>query len=162
MCYICDQEAQVKETQGNPVEFWRPKELTVNVGQLADAVRRAALNNPDKIYERPADGGCKYTHEVENNFVPGCIVGQGIFDLTGQVVEQSSLNTAVNGGIWLQALNADDGVDMWGDTKVSEDPLTRYLVRWLRSVQSRQDDGRPWGEAVTYADQNTLFADYTR
>lgn len=160
MCYICDQENQVEES--GTLDFWDPETNAVNVGQLADAVRSAALRNPDKIYERPNGGGCKYTHETEDEkFCPGCIVGQGIFDITGQVVDQSALGMSVNSGVWLRALNAASvEPDKWGDTKVSDDPLTRYLTRWLRTVQSQQDDGKPWGEAVSYADQWTHFADY--
>lgn len=158
MCYICDQAGQVQDAVG---KIWNPETERVNVAQLADAVRQAALDNPDKIYERLNGGGCKYTHEIGGEMVPGCIVGQGIFDLTGRLVDQDTLGMSVNSSSWKVALCATDGeADMFGDATPSRDPLTRYLVSWLRAVQGKQDDGKTWGDSVAYADRNIRFAEY--
>lgn len=144
-------------------ETWDPKVQAVNVAQLADAVRRAALENPDKRYERPADSPCQYTHTTGEDYkmVPGCIIGQGIFNLTGKVVDQSVMRGGVSNSIWRTALGATDGeVDDWGDAITVDDPMTKYLVSWLNRVQGQQDDRKKWSEAVAHADRYTFFADF--
>lgn len=160
MCYLCNQAEQV---QDGVTETWDPKLEPITVAELADAVRQAALCNPDKIYERPGTTGCKYTHEIDDKMVPGCIVGQGVFDLTGKVVDQGRFGVAVDGSAWKLALGATSGEkDLYGEAITLQDPLTKYLVTWLRSVQSQQDDGETWGDAVAYADKFTRFADYAK
>lgn len=156
MCYICEQEKQV---QAGTTEFWNPETQRINVAELADAVRQASLNDPNKVYQRPKGSGCLYTHEADDGqgLVPGCIVGQAVFNITGNVVQQSALNTAVNGSAWVSALHIVEGEVVDGDFTLVKDPLTRYLVRWLRNVQSKQDDGNTWAKSVAYADENTTF-----
>jgi hypothetical protein len=157
MCFMCDQEMQVKDA-ANLV--WSPETEKVSIAQLADAVREAALAAPDKIYERPESGGCKYTHNVEDKLIPGCIVGQGIFDITGKVVDQTVLTGNVNNTKWALALNAlGEEPDYWGD-RAPKDALSEYLLAWLREVQYRQDSGGSWGNAVTGADNTVKFADH--
>jgi len=160
MCHICEQEKRAK-AEGT-TEVWNPETEKVSIARLADAVRAASIANPDKIYERPTGGGCKYTHNTETDkMVPGCIVGQGIFDLTSKVVDNTTMHGAVNNSNWIIALGASSGeMDRWGDAAVADDPLTQYLVQWLRNVQGKQDDGQKWGDAVAYADRATRFAHY--
>lgn len=156
MCEACQQALQV---QASTTEVWNPEEQPITVAQLADAVRRAAKKDPTRVYQRPEGGGCKYTHDVVGGKVPGCIVGQGVFDQTGKVVDQPSLNSSVDAIIWVKALGACTSVDVWGGP-IIDDSLSRYLVAWLRNVQGRQDGGETWGGAVAYADRNTSFARY--
>lgn len=156
MCYMCTQAEQVADG------VWDPKGFRVSVARLADAVRTAAMLNPDKIYERPKGSGCLYTHDGEDGQkIPGCIVGQGIFDITGKVVDQSTLRGSVNNERWMKALNAGiDDVDDFGDV-ILKDSLTRYLAKWLRVVQAQQDDGQKWGDSVAYADRTVRFSTYS-
>jgi hypothetical protein len=165
MCYVCEQAEQVRTDKNLPTElFWNPETRKVSVVQLADAVRRAALANPDKVYDRRPYTGCMYTHTdpETGEYHPGCIVGQGIFDLTGLPVDQDALPGAVNNDKWRVALNATTGErDSWGEVILVDDPLTRYLVDWLRIVQAQQDGGKPWGEAIAFADRTLRFASFT-
>lgn len=160
MCYLCEQAEQVKT---GTTENWDPSEEFVSLAKLADAVRKAAISNPNKVYQRQVGFGCKYTHGAENGqgFVPGCIVGQGIFDLTGKVVDNTRMMGAVDNDRWKLALKASDGEqDAYGDLVLKDDPMTRYLVHWLRAVQAQQDDGVAWGRAVKFADDNVGFSTY--
>ena len=160
MCYKCELAEQVQQT----TEFWDPKEQPLSAAELADSVRKASIDNPDKVYERQPYSGCLYTHDVPNSTglkTPGCIVGQGVYDVTGKVVDDSLMRGSVGNSIWLEALNATTGEkNVYGDPIAAGDPLTRYLMAWLKAVQGQQDEGHKWSDAVAYADRTVRFSRY--
>jgi hypothetical protein len=145
MCYLCDEAIHEVSSADEIPDYWDPAVTPITAAELANAVRRVAQQEPDKIYERPVGSGCRYTHEVEETRAPGCIIGQAVFSLTGQVVHQESMKGSVSTGIWADTLS------------LNEDRMNGYLKNWLREVQANQDAGFTWSEAVRSADNNIRF-----
>ncbi len=129
------------------VEYWDG--TGVEPAVLEAHVRQLAAEQPDHVYDRDAypdrhTGGaaCKYTHTLEDNSkVPGCIVGQAIFNITGKLVNQENNQGSV---LDFQFMGAEyrRGGGGWSDR-----------AKFLANVQSHQDNGVPWGTAVARADQ---------
>lgn len=146
MCKVCHPQPEIVYGEGT----WNPDEVMVTPADLANAVRRAARNCPDKIYVKPSeDSLCLYTHtdDETGGKTPGCIVGFAINQLTGLYVDDNITRGAVNSTQWHNALKSENS------------PMRSFLFNWLRNVQAEQDLGRAWGEAVKYADEHTPFED---
>lgn len=129
-------------------EYWdgtgiTPEDLEAEVIRLA-AEQPDHVYSPSKFYdinqeaEYPPAPRCRYTHMQEDGTpVPGCIIGQAIFNLSGKPVEQATAQGTVLDFPFMreELINFS-----WNDR-----------ARFLNLVQSKQDGGRPWGEAVAYA-----------
>lgn len=129
------------------VEYWDGTGVSPEV--LEAHVRQLAAEQPDHVYDKDAypDRGvgaaCKYTHTLEDDSkVPGCIVGQAIFNITGKLVNQEN-----HGG----------GVLDFGFMRSEYDRNYEWSdrARFLSNVQSHQDNGVPWGTAVARADDKS-------
>jgi len=118
---------------------------TVNVSKLILAVRSLAAAFPDFIYEKPnKDSMCLYKRTRQpGGEMSGCIIGEALRK-TG--VSTAGLDKAASSGINYQL----DRVGL-----LPED--ARQSV-WLAEVQSEQDSGHTWAEAVRIADQNAPLA----
>ena len=110
------------------------------IGQkLIGIVRAKAAENPEFVYVRPRHedfrpGSCTYVRGAQ----PSCLIGHALWDadLIDSSFEQCGLNT-----VPITVLVHDMHLEL--------DNLELY---WLSGVQSYQDDGRPWGAAVEWAD----------
>lgn len=126
-------------------EYWDGTGVTA--GTLEGEVRRLAAEQPDHVYDATnfpdlkIGAKCKYTHTLEDKSqVPGCIVGQAIFNLTGKLVNQE-----IHGGGVLDFRFMRDEYNLgWSDR-----------ARFLANVQYHQDMQKPWGLAVTLADDKS-------
>lgn len=104
----------------------------VTINQLIAKVREIAAKRPDFVYEVP-DGGdvCQYVHEDGE---PGCIFGHAFTAL----------------GVEPDQLAKLDGVGViTGVLDKLEIEHTEEERAWCAMVQSLQDTGDPWGEAVS-------------
>lgn len=125
-----------------------PIRYPFNAVALKAAVREVAADRPDFKYEPEAtilsDGGkgstvCRYT---EQDGTPGCIIGQGVFYITGETVNELMMGGGISHDRWAKAL----GVSY----TVADDNYRAWV--WLCSVQSYQDFKHTWSQAVARAD----------
>lgn len=102
--------------------------------KLIAAVRAAANENPDFVYETTTDG-CVYV----NNGQASCIVGRGAWDLG--LIDSTFENDSENAGGVVSLLDTL-GLRLGTDE-----------INWLATVQDAQDSHVPWGKAVEKADE---------
>src|SRR5690606_1231334 len=111
----------------------------IDIKDVVKEVRRLAEEQPDHVYSAPeGEEICSYVTGKDGK---GCIVGQALSRLG---VPESALR----------------GIEGEGAYALPE--LIPYLAgredkrsrRWLTLIQSRQDGGRTWWQAVTEADQD--------
>jgi hypothetical protein len=127
---------------GNP-------ELNYTLFDLVDAVREAAAENPDFVYARRdfpnCEGVCTYTM---SDGTPDCIIGVGLAKCGDPVPawdEQKFYRISKDREIAGFAKRVWD--DYFNPTSESE-----YIAfNWLACVQTRQDAGEAWGEAIEVA-----------
>lgn len=102
----------------------------LTVEAVIDEVRNLANQRPDHVYQREADTAmCRYRHDDE----PGCIMGHALANLAP--------NYRPREGYGIRDVLVEAGLTV------------EYQQRcWLGEVQSNQDSGDPWGEAVRKAD----------
>lgn len=123
-------------------EYWDGTGITAE--QVGAEVRKLAAKRPEYVYDpenypdfNDGNARCKYTHTLGDGEtkVPGCIIGQAIFSLTGNPVDQS-----VHAG----------GV---ADLPFMAGVASRHKTgTFLKNVQRNQDMKMSWGEAVSAAD----------
>lgn len=119
-------------------------EFKTTVTELATAVREAAAKNPYNW------AGCTYTmpDDTGARLAPRCIVGQALFDLAPEEEKQDVLE-------YLSPLKGENVGHLISFQRYEILEGDRYSTeaRWLLAVQTRQDDGNSWAEAVEYADR---------
>ena len=135
------------------VEYWDGTGVTASI--LEAHVRRLAALQSEHVYDKDAypDRGvgasCKYTHTLEDNSkVPGCIVGQAIFNITGKLVKQEDHGGGVLDFLFMRSEHDGDNGE-WNDR-----------AKFLANVQGHQDNGVPWGRAVERADDRFDSGNY--
>ncbi len=118
----------------------------ITLKQLIEAIRQVAATEPDFVYDNNDDqSSCDYTPNARNRC--GCIVGEALM-LLGvsrerlRAVDLLGWNTNVS---WGMAVIIDELEDL-----VAPEALNSS---WVRQVQSAQDDGHSWGDAVADADE---------
>lgn len=128
------------------IEYWDGTGVEASV--LEAHVRQLAAEQPEYVYNPksfPDTGSgarCKYTHTLEDGSkVPGCIIGQAIFNITGKPVDQWRDSGGVLDFKFMRDAELDNFAGDWSDR-----------AKWLANVQSHQDRGISWGEAVRRAD----------
>lgn len=116
---------------------------------LKAACREVAADRPGFKYEpRPwilEDGtdGSTMGRYTEQDGTPGCIIGQGVYYITGETVDEAAMGGGVCHVRWADAL----GVDM----NKADDNYRAW--QWLCALQAFQDFRHTWGEAVKRADE---------
>lgn len=130
-------------------EYWDG--TGVEPAVLEAHVRQLAAEQPDHVYDkdnypdRYVGAACKYTHTLDDNSkVPGCIVGQAIFNITGKLVDQEYHQGGVMDFQFMRSEFTRDDEDYghWSDR-----------AKFLANVQNHQDSGLAWGDAVARADK---------
>lgn len=129
------------------VEYWDG--TGVEPAVLEAHVRQLAAEQPDHVYDKDAypDRGVgaayKYTHTLEDDSkVPGCIVGQAIFNITGKLVNQADHDGGVLDFGFMRS-EYDRVIEEWSDR-----------AKFLANVQGHQDNGVPWATAVARAEDH--------
>lgn len=136
------------------VEYWDG--TGVEPAVLEAHVRQLAAEQPDHVYnkdnwpDRNVGASCKYTHTLEDGSkVPGCIVGQAIFNITGKLVNQEDHGGGVlDFGFMRSEYDRENG-DGWTDR-----------AKFLANVQAHQDNGEPWARAIERAEDRTDTGNY--
>lgn len=104
--------------------------------ELVAKVREIAAEQPDFVYK---DEGCVYVRDGHGS----CIIGRAAMEL-GYIdasLEEQGLNWET-----VTRLANHVGID-----------CTRNEILWLQTVQSDQDAGVPWGDAVRIADKRKVW-----
>jgi hypothetical protein len=109
--------------------------------QVLSALRQIAEENPEKVYEAPADmrddwGSCYYVHrDDQGNESPGCIVGQVLHRL----------------GVPLADLKKAETLGATAAVQRTTEGVSDNVANLLRYVQVKQDRGQTWSKAVADA-----------
>ena len=153
MCYLCNEnyvEPKYDEKSRPIIEgvtWWDGQ--GVNASELREQIVRLAEDNP--LEER----ACFYsTSDGEGSYTSCCIVGQGVYELTGKVVYNEEWNGTVERVEWAKALGV--AVNEKQEGYVSLEKFSNYGqhvrdMKFVRAVQKKQDSGWPWGAAVRWA-----------
>ena len=112
-------------------------EPLTEIEQVVAWVRALAEEQPDFVYT-VVGNDCKYEPDADNP--NGCIVGAAMRNF-GKSVD----GRAYNGYAAQDAVRKSLGMDL------IEAPTIH--ARWINWVQTRQDTGRSWSEAVKQADR---------
>lgn len=113
--------------------------MSITEQDIINEVLRLAAENPDFVYQAPdyhpeeTRGTCVYIHDGNGS----CIVGQALVN-KGIDPEEIERFEGLPADLMLSNLGIKEEADQ-GQT-------------WLDQVQSYQDTGTPWGEAVEEAD----------
>ena len=106
---------------------------TLTIDEVDTAIRVLAAESPDFVYNtRKSGAGCFYHKEVlggEPN--KGCIFGQAFQRL----------------GVDMSNIGGDGISSLWSETHDVSTPYWNFPKEWAE-VQSIQDDGGTWGEAI--------------
>ena len=142
--------------------------------QLAHEVRKLADERPDFVYDEDGSG-CSYVYDSVNSEVgEGCIVGQalqalGVPCIALKMVDDATVDAAhlfldprlsewLHSGVSKKSaemLVAENlrgvprGTERWDDKEIP----SVMAMYWLNEVQSHQDTGTCWGNAVRKADE---------
>lgn len=114
----------------------------ITTQDLIDEVRKISAEMPDFVYMTGDVAGCSY-------------FGRGIGDPTGQccIMGQVFKNLSIDTS---KIDESHEGVSTVGeliwDQVIPVTPLNKSQVDWLNLVQSLQDEGISWGEAVSIVD----------
>ena len=111
----------------------------IKVSDLWAEVKKVAAEQPDYVYERPADG-CAY--EVDGK--PSCLVGHAMFRL-GMPLDL------------IRRCNSEGPIEyvldeFCGEFEESGDDGRAYRTL-LGLTQGAQDSGKPWGKAVSESER---------
>ncbi len=101
----------------------------LDIALLAEHVRKFAEAEPHMVVQ------CQYFYDNGN---PQCIVGHG---MALQGITRADLEDEDRNGTYI--------VTLLGDVL---DDDNRHTAAWIGKVQSRQDQGYTWADAVVYAD----------
>ena len=101
--------------------------------RLVEEVKRVALADPDRVYQRVGDV-CLYTYAGR----PSCLVGHAMWNLGMIDADFENYDYKVD--------NNDGVLDIVKALGIS---LTKAESTFLCRAQSRQDCGQAWGEAIS-------------
>lgn len=102
--------------------------------QIISAVRMVAARNPLFVFQ-PVGPFCEYVSGGK----PACNIGHALWDLG-----------LIDATMEVCAFNSADVRSLLGDQLGLH--LDPDEIKWLDLVQSSQDAEKPWGEAITFAD----------
>lgn len=103
-------------------------------------VRELVVANPDFIYESPlGEGSCVNVYEGKGS----CLIGQALFDLG--IIDASIETDRVNGS------------GIYSVIRKFELDISEPEANWLATVQSCQDCGLAWADAISHAEQENLL-----
>ncbi len=132
--------------------------LIPTMSHIVHAVRRLAVLYPEATYRQPDEmGACMYTvGDVTNGPIQeGCIIGQALI-AEGVAEDASNMDT--------QEVGAPDMLrQLVNDSHLAQDiaGIDQSTVRqWFGWVQSTQDQGMTWAEAIRAADDHHDITSY--
>jgi hypothetical protein len=109
--------------------------MTITATDVRAAICKLAAAHPDNTYQKPKGSNyCFYKKGDCSDGSCGCIVGQALVSLNVDFYEKVNASA--------QALLEELGI--MGDTRT---------MFWIGNVQTSQDGGSTWQEAITHADE---------
>ncbi len=127
-----------------------------HIATLVKRVRALADQYPDAVYQSKG-ASCSYlAGTVEGGpDTPGCIVGQAAHGyIRKDYLAQADIQGDNVGGL-IRYINAVNPHYLDTPRQVSDSDQI-----WLQVVQSRQDSGDSWGDAIRWADKAVADRDY--
>lgn len=126
---------------------------SITLLQLIEAIRQVAAGEPDFVYDT-ADrtASCDYAPNALNRC--GCIVGEALALLGVPRERLARLDMMAAGNGQINSWGTRPLAGVLADL-VEPDALYSY---WVILVQTAQDGGRSWAEAVAYADELVVAA----
>lgn len=118
---------------------------TITIKELAREARLLAQEFEDR------KAVCSYTHYVDGELEPSCIVGMAAYRLGVTLEQLNEHNSCV---IRHLALNV---VPEWLTVSESESSVE---LPWLSTLQGAQDGGSTWGEALAIADRRLVMSQF--
>jgi hypothetical protein len=121
--------------------------IEIDADTAVRAMREAVeAKGRDFVYLRPTDeedGACSYTHLVDGEVVPGCLVGDALVRLGVPVGK-------------FRDLNINTGEDPWGAmSRLKWDGILKFsegAADVFGEAQRQQDSGIAWGNALAHAE----------
>lgn len=116
--------------------------------QVINAVRSKAAENPEFVYINPLGSNpdifgpeefCVYVRDR----CPSCLIGHALWNL--DLIDASLEEHGYNGV-------AVDDLLAWLESAGKIDDLDSDEIKWLGNAQAAQDAQKPWGEAISFAD----------
>lgn len=135
--------------------------LRIDPDLMIQTVREIAAEQPDHVYEKPFDSaGCFYTNPGREDGY-GCIFGQAMRRLGYPIpagtrdenrnYSNEYISCPITGGIasdsWGRVFGFEGEYSSWESD-------SRWI--WMSRVQSAQDRGQTWADAVALADRLAL------
>lgn len=105
--------------------------------RLVQEVKRIAEANPDFVYQRPPGSGCVYVHDGR----PSCLIGRALWNLGA--IDADFENAVDDRARRVNQFGVMGLLELLGLSLSSDESVL------LMTIQDRQDDGLPWGEAVS-------------
>lgn len=140
------------------------KQLTQLIMKTSANVRELAEKHPNAVYEI-AGGACSYTsgdvvdRKTKHILGSGCIVGQALLkerpDLEPMISELDAAGSLEVYDLFdnIADYGFADEIDPNAAVDIEDVPeLSLEMISWMQSVQTLQDEGHTWGEALSRAD----------
>lgn len=115
--------------------------------EIINQVRALAAERPDFIYPN-ANKGCFYWQDG-----PSCLIGQALYRLG------ASEATLVEYDVRVREPDCDGSIEDVIACYADDFTSTHEDASWLNGVQSEQDVGQRWGDAVRHADAERARAE---
>ena len=128
----------------------------ISVIELEAAVRTVASSRSAHVYPQMGDGtgpACYYNRDA-NGEGPGhmCLIGDGIHTI-GIPLDGWETYAGDVADLLTEGLDIDAEIVTFFKIVDDDEEAMRDSLRWLMQVQRAQDDGQPWGTAVSAADE---------
>lgn len=125
--------------------------IQVNLSELISEARKLAEEYPDVVYTNLVDNRtmCSYVHGGPDD--KGCIIGQAAKRCNQELYELfGTLEAGKSFGIGIFSVLNNDKIDK----NYSLLKIFSTEIWWLVGVQSKQDEGYTWSNAVKWADKH--------
>lgn len=118
-------------------------------GRVIDELRRLGQAYPDRVAKC-----CLFGPDGK---IPECIVGHAFINVGVEVAMDADSEPGLDANLvtpdGLVVGHSSDTIEMMHFKKIGLRQPTEKQLRWAFDVQSAQDSGYPWGEAVRSADE---------
>lgn len=126
--------------------------FNIDLDAAMDAVRQSVdEKGRDHIAQPEYAGGCVYTTWTKDGNAPSCLVGHALvrLGLDADVFNELGINSDTDAERALEVLHLENYIGS----------VTGSATEFFIAVQTHQDKGNPWGEALNYALESIIALD---